>query len=114
MLEAKGLTFHALYDAYDKLLAANPGKALMLGNDSVLYLEGVELLSAPVRDGVVVVEEAGCIDPRAWSDSEGCWQCDDDSEMTVAPVNSPRWIDLDFIESNEHLKRQPAQIAQHQ
>lgn len=114
MLEAKGLTFYALYDAYDKLLAANPGKALMLGDDTVLYLEGVELVSAPFKDGVVVVEEAGCIDPRSWSDSEGCWECDDDSEMTVAPVNSPRWIDLDFIESNDHLKREPAMIEHRQ
>jgi hypothetical protein len=114
MLEAKGLTFYALYDAYDQLLAANPGKGLVLGNDAVLYIEGVELCSAPYRDGVLVVEEAGVIDPRAWSDSEGCWQCDDDAEMTVSVVNNPRWVDLDFIESSEHLKRQPAQIEHHQ
>ena len=113
MLKAKGLTFHALYDAYDKLVA-NPGKALMLGNDSVLFIDGVELCSAPFKDGVVIVEDAGVIDPRAWSDSECCWQCDDDSEMTVSAVNSPRWVDLDFIESSKHLKAQPAQIAQHQ
>lgn len=114
MLEAKGLTFYALYDAYDKLLAANPGKALVLGNDSVLYIDGGELCSAPFKGGVLVVEEAGCIDPRAWSDSEGCWQCDDDAEMTVSVVNNPRWVDLDFIESTDHLKAQPALIEHRQ
>ena len=113
MLEAKGLTFYALYDAYDKLLAANPGKALVLGDDSALYIEGGELCSAPFKDGVLVIEEAGCIDPRAWSDSEGCWQCDDDAEMTVSVVNNPRWVDIGFIDSAEHLKSQPALIEHH-
>jgi hypothetical protein len=111
MLKAKGLTYHAVYQAYETLLTANPGKALLLTDDSAVFKDfDGELCEAPLKDGVVQVELAGCIDPRAWSESERCWQCDDDSAMTVAVVNSPRWVELNFFDSVEHLKPQSAQI----
>lgn len=93
MLNPEGLTFNAVYDAYVQLLEANPGKALVFSGESVLFLDGKEVCEAPLKDGFVDLEFASCIDPRAWCADECCWQHDDDSAMTVAVVNSPRWAE---------------------
>lgn len=88
------LTFNAVYDAYVSLLAKNPGKALLLPNDGVIIMLDGEPCSSSLVDGVIDMENASCIDPRAWCESERCWYGDEDWDVTAAAVNQPQFIDL--------------------
>lgn len=94
-LAAGNLTFESICDAYAALLEGQPGKALLLPDNCAVFLEGGNVYGVTVSpSGEVEMDSAGCISPVAWDDERGCWEADDSAEITVAPINTPVFIDL--------------------
>jgi len=94
-LSPSNLTFVAMYHAYIGVLENQPGKALLLPDNSAVFLENNNIYAVTLSPtGEVQMDSAGCISPVAWDDERGCWESDDSAEMTVAPVNAPVFINL--------------------
>jgi len=94
MLSPVNLTYRKLYDAYDALLEANPGKSLKVSNGMVMFRESDEIYSCTLAaDGSIDEDTVGAISECAWNDADNCWDYHPDSETTVAEVNNPVFIE---------------------
>ena len=93
-LRLDSLTFSRVYNAYEALLAANPGMGLLTATGDALFMLDRNVCTATITDGVPDMAFASCIDPRAWCESERCWVCDADSAETAAAIATPRFVPL--------------------
>ena len=101
------LTFNTMRAAYVTVLQGQDGKALRVGSNSALFLKGDNLYHVVVGPtGKIEVDDAGCSSPLVWEEYLGCWESDEDSEATVAAVNSPQ-----FIEVGPEVKGQIAMLT---
>lgn len=95
MLNHDTLTYDKLYAAYEKLLMANPGKALKLPDGGALFLESGEIYGVTLdADGKVEQDTAGIICSLSWLDEERRWESEESAEECVSAVNSPVFITL--------------------
>lgn len=92
-LTADSMDFRAYWKGNEAILIARPGRGLILRCPEsphfkeVNFMVGGEVCSAPLHeDGLIDVDEIGCLDPRGW-DFEG-------EEWVVRQLNKPELIDI--------------------
>lgn len=89
------MTYEQTLAAYRALLETNPGKALLITEGNVAYLNDGQLLGAPVKcDGTADLSNSYEFDICAWDDVHGCWDCEEVGLQTADALNSPHFIDL--------------------
>ncbi|WP_235375657.1 hypothetical protein [Pseudomonas aeruginosa] len=92
-LTTDSMDFRAYWKANEANLIDRPGRGLILRCPEsphfreVNFMVGGEVCSAPLHeDGMIDVDEIGCLDPRGW-DFEG-------EEWVVRQLNKPEFIDI--------------------
>lgn len=88
------LNFKQVISQYEKLLLANPGKALVIGGGgNVAVLEDGQVFGAAIGlDGTVEMDNLYDFDPRAFIEDEGCWD-GESPEQSASNINNPVYID---------------------
>lgn len=81
---------------YRRILEENPGKALLIGNDTAAVLMDGQLFGC-YHSAVtgLALGEAFDFDASAWDDEAGCWDCDPTGGLeTTDAINRPVLVDL--------------------
>ncbi len=83
---------------YRRILEANPGKALVIGDGSVALLQDGNLVGASAietAEGLRADLDATFdFDRSAWDSDNGCWDGDNSAADTMDAINHPHFIDL--------------------
>ncbi|MFK4136735.1 hypothetical protein ACI2KR_31380 [Pseudomonas luteola] len=88
------LTFDPLMQAYKELLEANPGKALIIGPDSVACLDkNGYLYGAELDDGRVLHDGFTDFHEWAFDQERGCWDCETSQQETLGYIQKPVFVD---------------------
>lgn len=87
-------TYNEVMDGYERVLKANPGKALMLANGAVAIIHDGVLLCAMIgEDGSIDQSDIAEFDPRVWDRAEGQWADDESWEETARVITHPVLVD---------------------
>lgn len=87
-------TYNEVMDGYERVLKANPGKALMLASGAVAIIhEGVLLCAMIGEDGIIDQSDIAEFDPRVWDRAEGQWADDESWEETARVITHPVLVD---------------------
>lgn len=88
------MTYNQVMDGYERVLKANPGKALMLASGAVAIIhDGVLLCAMREDDGLICLSDIAEFDPRVWDRKEGQWADDESWEQTARVITHPDLVD---------------------
>ncbi len=85
----KKLTFKATVARYAEILAANPGRVMMMDADNATLIFNGELVGVFVHKGEYDLSEAYELESDAWDDTRGQWAGHDE---TRDYLENPRFI----------------------
>ncbi len=83
------LTFPAVVARYAEILAANPGRIMMMDADNAALVHGGELVGVFVHKGEYDLADAYEIESDAWDDTLGQWAGHDE---TRDYLDNPRFL----------------------
>lgn len=89
------MTYDETLSSYQRLLEANPGKALQIGDDCYAVLINGTLRGAyPTLDGTVDLGTTFDFNREAWDAECECWDGDVSGMQTAFCVATPTLVDL--------------------
>ncbi len=89
------MTYDEILSCYQRLLEANPGKALQIGDDCYAVLINGTLSGAyPTLDGAVDLGTTFDFDRESWDAECECWDGDVSAMQTAFCVATPTLVDL--------------------
>eukprot|EP01132_Coremiostelium_polycephalum_P012225 gene12225-14946_t len=92
---AATMTYDETLASYQRLLEANPGKALQIGDDCYAVLINGTLSGAyATLDGAVDLGTIFNFDPEGWDAECECWDGDVSGMQTAFCVAAPALVDL--------------------
>lgn len=93
------LNYDQVLEAYERILKANPGKALVLDTNVVAIIHDGSLLVADMwKEGVLNIAEMYEFDPRTFSHAVGHWGRESSWEETAKAINQPELIDYTIVD----------------
>lgn len=88
------MTYLQVIEGYERVLKANPGKALKLASgEYAVILDGTLLCASLDAAGVVDPTSIGEFDPRVWDRDAGQWADDESWEQTARVITHPTLVD---------------------
>lgn len=90
------MNFESTLSSYRDLLEANPGTALVIGEDCVAILIDGNLCGAHVGNSAAVnLENAFDFDRNGWDSDNDCWDADVSASSTSYCITHPVFLPLE-------------------
>jgi hypothetical protein len=95
------ITYRGILDAYERILKANPSKALRIcetSDKAVAFMADGGVIQGYLHEnGSVYYNTAIDFDKSAWITEEGRWDSDESHAVTMKFVNEPQLVDYKLV-----------------